>query len=122
MEELKLIMEMVRGLPQMAIWVLAGILLYKVAIIGSIFGVAKLLIERIHSWAMEPKDKLIRKSATVEVDAITITGEKANFLRQLERISGVSCRITTRYIHDSDIEWLTAAITEKMQRDEKKTK
>ncbi len=35
MEELKLLIEMVADLPQMALWVLVGFFVYKVVIVGS---------------------------------------------------------------------------------------
>lgn len=43
---LKTLIEMVAGLPLLSVWVLAGFLAYKLAIVGSIYGVLHKLIER----------------------------------------------------------------------------
>lgn len=55
MEELKLLIEMVANLPQMALWVLAGFWAYKVIVIGSFYGVIKLGINKTYGWLTEPK-------------------------------------------------------------------
>ena len=55
MEELKLLIEMVANLPALAMWVLVGYLVYKLVVIGSIYGVIRLLIERMHSWLTTEK-------------------------------------------------------------------
>ena len=55
MEELKLLIEMVKGLPQMALWVVGLFFAYKVAVIGSVFGLIKLGINKLHSYFTTPK-------------------------------------------------------------------
>ena len=44
-----------KDLPDLAIWILIGIIFYKVVIIGSIFGIAKLAINRLHDYFVKPK-------------------------------------------------------------------
>lgn len=55
MEELKLIIEMIANLPQMALWVLAGFWAYKVIVIGSVYGVIRLGINKAYDWLTAPK-------------------------------------------------------------------
>lgn len=57
MDELKLLVELVADLPQMALWVLAGFFVYKITVVGSIYGVARLLITKIHCWIISLRDK-----------------------------------------------------------------
>ena len=56
MDELKLLIEMVANLPTLAVWVLVGYLVYKVAVIGSIYGVIRLLIVKVHDWKTAPTE------------------------------------------------------------------
>jgi hypothetical protein len=62
MEELKILIEMVSHLPTMMVWVLVGYLIYKVSIIGSIYGVIRLLIVKLHDWAVKPKEEIVTQS------------------------------------------------------------
>jgi hypothetical protein len=55
LQELKEILGIIKDLPHMVMWVLAGLLLYKVVVVGSIYGVIKLAIDRLHSWLVTPK-------------------------------------------------------------------
>lgn len=48
MDLLERVIGLVKDVPDMAIWVLAGIFLYKTIIVGSIFGILKLLIVKGH--------------------------------------------------------------------------
>ena len=52
MEELKLLISMVNDLPALATWVLVGYLIYKITVIGSIYGVIRLLIVKMHDVLM----------------------------------------------------------------------
>lgn len=47
MEVLKLLIEMVKDLPQMALWAIVIFFLYKVVVIGSIYGVIRFSITKI---------------------------------------------------------------------------
>lgn len=54
-EAAKELLEMVKHMPEYTLWVLLGILFYKVFIIGGWISVARLLINKIHHWATTPK-------------------------------------------------------------------
>ncbi len=56
MEELKLLIEAVAGLPTITLWVLVGYLVYKLAVIGSIYGVIRFGIEKFVEWKTKPRD------------------------------------------------------------------
>jgi uncharacterized protein YqhQ len=47
--------EVLKDLPDLAIWIMIGILFYKVVIVGSIFGIIKLAITKAHDAITKPK-------------------------------------------------------------------
>lgn len=55
MDDLKLLVEMIAHLPSLTVWVLAGYLLYKVAVVGSVFGIIRLLIVKVYEWGTQPR-------------------------------------------------------------------
>ena len=103
MEELKLLISMVNDLPTLATWVLVGYLIYKITIIGSIYGVIRLLIVKLH-------DVLITRKAVVKPGEIPCIDDTvhAALIAQINRLK------TTRYTHRGDVQKLAAAI-DKMQ-------
>lgn len=48
MEEIKLLVEAVAKLPNAALWVLLGYLVYKLAVVGSIYGTVRYVVEKVH--------------------------------------------------------------------------
>ena len=44
-----------KDLPDLAIWILLGILFYKVFIIGSSMSLAKFAISKLHDWKTKPQ-------------------------------------------------------------------
>jgi len=55
MEELQTLVNIVEKLPSTALWVLAGIFAYKTIVIGSIFGLVKLTINKTHDFLTREK-------------------------------------------------------------------
>lgn len=98
MGELKLLIEMVNNLPTLAVWVLVGYLVYKVAVIGSIYGVIRLLIVKAHDWLTAPRQMLI---GTKIIDAETAEALQV----QIQRLNRVG-----NYIHQSDVTILKQAL------------
>ena len=121
MEALKLLVEMVKDLPDMALYVLLGFFAYKVFIVGSIWGVIKLCIVKLHDWATTPKEKLIIENKRTVVERLTISNCFESLITQLERLVGVTTDVGSHYIHSGDVNSLAEAITEKLER-EKETK
>ncbi len=97
MEELKLLVEMVSHLPAMAIWVLFGYLVYKIVVIGSIYGLIRFAIEKLHSWKTSPKQYSMRSLMINESIADSVMVE----LRRLTKSS---------YFHASEVTALREAI------------
>ena len=55
MEELKVIIDMIASLPQLALWVLVGFWAYKVIVIGSIYGTVKFIAQKVYEVLSKPK-------------------------------------------------------------------
>ncbi len=101
MDELKLLIEMVSNLPTLAVWVLVGYLVYKVAVLGSVYGVLRLVIVKAHDWLTRPK------IVNWELGNMCITGPTKDLLiEQLHRLR------FTSYIHESGAQILRAALDE----------
>ncbi len=58
--ELKELVTVISHLPDYVMWVMAGFLFYKVFIIGNIYGILRLAINKIYEYAMSRKDKVIK--------------------------------------------------------------
>lgn len=102
MDELKLLIEMVAGLPSLAVWVLVGYLAYKVVVVGSIYGVIRLLIVKLHDWLTAPQ--------TYKCGTATMNESTAEALSiQVARICGGS------YCHMSDVQKLREALDAKLK-------
>ena len=54
-DAMKEIMDIIKQMPELAIWVLAGLLFYKVVIIGSWFGIARLVIIKLYDGYSKPR-------------------------------------------------------------------
>lgn len=121
MEELKILVGMVAGLPNTAIWVLAGYLLYKVVVIGSIYGVVRFGIEKLHNWLVTRKT-IPPEVKTIEVwamlDSLCIKTEPDRLIAQLHRLRGRGTGIQSDYIHRQSVDWLREAIDDKIAKDE----
>ena len=104
MDELKLLIEMVAGLPSLAVWVLAAYLAYKVAVVGSIYGVLRLLIVKVHDWLTKPK------TVALTIGAKPIDESTAEALNaQIARVCSGS------YYHMSDVQKLREALDAKLK-------
>lgn len=109
-EVAKEFMELIKHAPQYTLWVLIGILFYKVFIIGSWIAIARLLIHKTYDVIMrgkEPKQVNI-KSILCEVDEELVKSTLLSVPR--ENLS---------YFHASHLKWLDTAIKEKIERDKK---
>ena len=62
MDELKTLIEVVAGLPTLTLWVLVGYLVYKLAIVGSWFAIARFCVDKLHNWLITPKTELVQRS------------------------------------------------------------
>lgn len=113
MEELKLLVEMVAGLPSMALWVVAFFFAYKVIFIGSVYGVIRFVTEKLYEWGVSERRKEIRPM----LDGICIDGTVNGVMDQLKRVAGRGTGFGSQYIHNVSVEWLEAAIDDKIEKD-----
>lgn len=109
MEELKILVNMVASLPQMALWVIAFFFAYKVMIIGSIYGVIRFCVERLYQWAITPREKILKVTADFE-GLLFSNVDKAYLRAQLFRLTNTS------YVHNSHIDVLKQALDEYQEK------
>jgi hypothetical protein len=113
MNELQLLITMVKDLPAMALWVLVGFWAYKVIFVGSVYGVIKLAIAKTHDVMIARKVEF--KQMRPILDRMTIDGEVDYLIAQICRIKGK--KTGSIYIHNASINWLREAIDEKEAKD-----
>lgn len=119
MNELRELVGLVKDLPNAALWVIAAIFLYKVTIVGSIYGVARLAISKLHDWAVTRKAREIEyKEIRPMLDGMCITGQADRLVAQLHRLRGKGVGIDSEYIHAASVDWLRTAIDEKTEREQ----
>lgn len=121
MEELKDLVNLVADLPNAALWVIAAIFGYKVIVVGSIYGVIRLAIDRLYKWAVARKAREVEyKEIRPMLDGICIQAETDRLIAQLHRLRGRGVGIDTKYIHSQSVDWLRKAIDAQIQADEAK--
>jgi hypothetical protein len=123
MELIKLLMECVQELPDLAIWILVVIYGYKVAVVGSIYATIRFVTMKVHDIIVAKKAELVPKVKEVDIRGVlegeVITSDLRYLLAQIRRIHKVRVSISTSYIHGCDIDWLKEAIDEKLAKDAK---
>lgn len=120
MEELKLLVTMVADLPSMALWVIAFFFLYKIAIIGSIYGVIRFVAGRMFEWLSAKKTAPVEfKEIRPLIDGMCISshGTTESIIAQLHRVRGRGLSIKSEYIHKQSVDWLREAIDDKIAKD-----
>lgn len=116
MEELKVLIGLLKDLPGAALWVVAAVFLYKTLIIGSIYGVIRFVVERIYLWAIKPKHERIIVEMAGAIKGMVITHSHDEFISQLNRLRGKRTG-GSEYVHDRSVEWLREAIDAKEAED-----
>lgn len=118
MNELRELIGLVKDLPNAALWVIAAIFLYKVTIVGSVYGVLRLAIAKLHDWAITRKTREVEyKEIRPMLDGMCIRDETDRLIAQLNRLRGKGVGIETHYIHRQSVDWLRDAIDEKAARE-----
>lgn len=124
MDELKILVDMVAHLPQMVLWVLAGYGFYKLAVIGSLYGLIRFCVGKLYDWAVTKKGET-KEIVRLDGGAILVNciGNHVyeSLLTQVNRIKDRT-RFGSIYIHASDVEWLRQAIDDKKAKDEAEKK
>ena len=122
MEELKLLVQMVASLPTLAVWVIVAFYIYKVSIIGSIYGVIRYATNKLHDWAVTRKTiptikQEINLMDTLHGICISSDETKILLISQLRRVCGKNTGIDSNYIHEESVAWLREAISAKETED-----
>lgn len=103
MEELQLIIQMVTGLPTLTVWVLLGYLLYKLAVIGSTYGVIRYSLDTLIKWKTAP----LQYNYVLHNELKLISKDLGPLIiQQLGRLQSHGYG----YIHASDVDNLRKAI------------
>lgn len=94
---LELVIELLKALPEMAIWVLVIIAVYKIAVIGSIYSIIRLAINKAYSgfiaWKQTPRNVV----HTFAIKDITCYCED-ELMVQLRRLIGSSGNIHAHHV------------------------
>lgn len=111
-----------KDLPDLAIWILVGILFYKVFIIGGTISLIKYLITKCHSYlTLKDENKSKPKEVITKYDIngrfITSDGALGIFNQLLDEMH-TGCGVNSSYIHKRDVEFLLEAIREKRAKTE----
>lgn len=113
MNELKEVVDLIAKLPQMALWFAIAFWVYKVTIIGSIYGVIRLVILKTHDIFMRQKTQDI----ALFLDGKTM-GDKEQLIgafraaRSRREKSG-----NDDFLYSTDAAFIIAAISEKITRE-----
>lgn len=112
--------QILKDLPELAIWILLGILLYKVVIVGSIFGLIKLAILKLHDFLTKPK-VLPPKEVSLDGYFIVHDGTYKKFRSVLEEMIHYNSKNSVRnvYLHSQDVDFIKEAILEKRAKETK---
>ena len=116
MDDLKILIDALAGMPSLAIWVVAMYFFFKIAVVGSIFGVIRIGIMKLHDWAKTKKES---KLVTIETTRDIIEVKQINFgkkcitdvvPKEYELLLDIHNWMSAHnnngdytYIHDSDI-------------------
>jgi len=113
------LMDLVKHAPQYTLWVLLGILFYKVFIAGSWIMIARLLIVKVHDYLSRPVEKKVEHKL-----GNLVIGSEGNVSAIISCLHAVRLRDKGRpsayvsdYIHDADVVWLRGAIEEKLNQE-----
>ena len=104
MEELKLLVESIAGLPDLAIWVVAMYFGFKLAVVGSIYGVVRFVTQRLHDILVSRKTTIKEIKMNLGGWCITSDSTPESMKRLLNKIK------STSYIHESDVKWALNAL------------
>lgn len=110
MEELKEILHAIAGLPTITVWILVGYLVYKLAIVGSVYGTIRYGIYQFVQWRTVAVSRPFRMGSRLIDEAVA-----ESLQVQIARLTS-----STGYIHGSDVVRLKQAIDALLAKEEKK--
>lgn len=83
MEDIKTLIELVKSLPSITVWILGAYFFYKLFVVGSIYGVIRLLIVKAHDLL---KNRTITRQVKIG-DYVLGEAAQTMVLKQLGRIA-----------------------------------
>ncbi len=109
MEELKEILHIIAGLPSLTVWVLVGFLVYKLAVIGSIYGTIRFAIQQFVVWRAASLSRPFKMGSRMIDESVS------------EALQGQIVRLcsVTGYVHHSDVVRLQRAIDAMLEKEKK---
>lgn len=111
-EALKEIVTIIKDLPAYAVWILAGFLFYKLTVIGSVYGVIRLGINRLFDYLGKDRKQIKEFDLRgIAVDEAAEQQAKALIVSLKQNHLG--------YVHYSDIQFAIDAVKEKREREKK---
>lgn len=117
MEEIKELINAITNLPQLAVWVLAGYLVYKLATIGALYATIRFVAEKAFGYLSLKKTNYVE--TRVLMDGMLTHGTAEAFMNQMRRLPGIGQTTKSNYIYNDHIKWLREAIDDKIAKDEK---
>lgn len=108
---------MVANLPTLAVWVLVGYLLYKIVVVGSIYGLVRFAIEKLHNWLIASKTKYVEIRPLIDGECVHSALEP--MMEQINRLKHVQKHAQgSLYFHKTAAYWLKEAIDDKIAKDQ----
>lgn len=127
MDELKILVGMIKELPGTALWIVGLYFFYKVVIVGSIYGTIRYGLDRLKDIIQvrntakvnsitESKKETI-KDVIIDGLCISSDGTYEHIIESLKMVRGHvnTCEMT--YLHKTDAKWLRLAIQERIEKD-----
>lgn len=112
MEEIKLLVEAVAKLPNAALWVLLGYLVYKLAVVGSIYGVIKFAVDKLHAaYIIKHQPRPIIYAWRDGIDPIN-QEVKDSIIDSLLRLKNCPSIHSTKYVHDNYADTLAKIVND----------
>lgn len=117
-------LDLVKHMPEYTLWVLIGILFYKVVIIGGWISVARLLINKLHNFAVTPKvlpeppvQKMDLGKLIVVYDAcdelISTLDMVRRYSNEISYLKGGGVPTFQKsYLHRDDVAWMRKVLEE----------
>lgn len=105
MDELKVLIGMVAGLPGLAIWVLVAFYAYKVVVIGSIYGLVRFIVARVADLVTTRR---LAFDITEEVNGLLISNCRGRLISLLWQVRSGS-GIDSNFVHPRDMDRLEQA-------------
>lgn len=118
METLQALAQIVKDLPDTAIYIIGIYFIFKISIVGSIYGVIRFVAQKVHDVMVVQKRRIEEVEIRVLADGLLISDQKDEFMRQIRRLAGVRTATDSEYIHRKSVDFLREALDAQFAKDE----